>query len=161
MDFEYELLYRFSPYLINEYCFCSKLFWLHFNKIRLFEENEEIQIGKNEHEGKEGESKNPWEKYDNLKGNVLIEYTKKKRNFEGKKNQLLCYMVRTGIHCGEIRDTNKDILYVKVEKTEENVSKLLTILSDMEKISEYEKPPNVKYSEKCFKCSFLEYCWVD
>ena len=47
---EEKLLYQFTPSLINEFCYCEKLFWLHYNKVRLFEENEEIKIGKIEHD---------------------------------------------------------------------------------------------------------------
>lgn len=79
-----EIYYKFQPSLINEYMYCKKLFWLHYNKIRLFEEDKNIKIGKSEHEKNEGESENIWIRYDQKKGSTLIEYTKRKKIFQEK-----------------------------------------------------------------------------
>jgi CRISPR/Cas system-associated exonuclease Cas4 (RecB family) len=45
----YDWIYDFNPSLVNEFIYCKRSFWLHFNNLKLVEENEDLKIGKIEH----------------------------------------------------------------------------------------------------------------
>lgn len=155
-----DVLYRFNASLVNEYNYCEKLFWLHFNKLQIFQGSESAKIGEQEHKSKEGESRNPWIKYDDMRNGKLIEYTKKKKDLNGKRLQLLIYLLRSKKSAGKIRETNTDELLMKVDVTESSEKELFIFLKNMTSISLMTTPPIVNFNENCKKCSFKEYCWV-
>lgn len=155
-----EKLLWFSPFLVTEFSFCTKAFWLHYNKLKFYEENKDIKEGKAEHEVRGGESTNEWNKYDKKEGNVIIEYTREKRDYNGKRRQLLLYLLLSDAKNGELRNTVTGELLMKVSVDEKSSEEIFGIIDEMKKLSELEKPPIIERKKHCEGCSFFEYCWI-
>ncbi|WP_026801523.1 Dna2/Cas4 domain-containing protein [Pontibacillus halophilus] len=155
------LLYRFKPSHVSEFAYCSKAFWLHYHGLTLYRENNDIQLGRAEHAQKNEESRNPWVKYDKREGDILVEFVKgAEGNIEGKRHQLLVYLLRGGFHYGEVRLTNNKDVLSKVTDSDEEILSLRNHLEAMMVCSSLEKPPETPYGLKCQRCSFRDYCWV-
>lgn len=89
---------------------------------------------------------------------ILIEIKKSSKRLKSAEFQLLLYMRATGVKRGEIR-IPKEKRVIKVELTEEKLSKLRIIEMEAEKTVNLPLPPKPKKTKACARCSFEYFCW--
>ena len=156
--------------IINYYFHCKTQMWLHYHKINLEDNSEDVRIGKVLHEISENrvdEVSFEGIKVDKITKDYIIEVKKSDSDIEAAKWQLLYYMwvlkqkgiVKKGRV--EVFEKNKqDKKRIEVILDEENEKRLLEILKDIENILNQDTPPKPKFENKCKKCAYYEYCFL-
>ncbi|GAB6044913.1 CRISPR-associated protein Cas4 [Caminibacter profundus] len=155
--------------IINYYFHCKTQMWLHYHKINLEDNSEDVRIGKVLHEineNKVDEVAFEGIKVDKITKDYIVEVKKSDSNIEAAKWQLIFYLWKLKqigiekkgrLEVFEKKKTDKKIYYV--ELTDENETKLLEILEDIEIILKG-KIPTPKFENKCKKCAYYEYCFL-
>jgi len=156
--------------IINYYFVCKTKMYLHYHKINLEDNSEDVRIGKVLHEISEtkvDEVSFEGIKVDKITKDYVVEVKKSDSDIEAGKWQLMYYLYvlkQKGIEKKgrlEVFEKNKqDKKRFVIELTEENERKLLEILEDIEKILSIDTPPKPKFESKCRKCAYYEYCFL-
>jgi len=156
--------------IINYYFHCKTQMYLHYHKINLEDNSEDVRIGKVLHEISEDrvdEVAIDGIKVDKITRDYVVEVKKSDSDIEAAKWQLIYYLYilkQKDIEKKgrlEVFEKNKqDKKRFIVELTPENEKKLLEILEDIERILSSDTPPKPKFESKCRKCAYLEYCFL-
>ena len=156
--------------IINYYFHCKTQMYLHYHKINLEDNSEDVRIGKVLHEiseNKVDEVSFEGIKVDKITKDYVVEVKKSDSDIEAAKWQLLYYLYilkqKGVIKKGrlEVFEKNKgDKKRYDIELTDEYEKRLLEILSDIKEILSKETPPKVKFESKCKKCAYFEYCFL-
>ena len=156
--------------IINYYFVCKTKMYLHYHKINLEDNSEDVRIGKVLHEiNEEKVNEVSFEsiKVDKITKDYVIEVKKSDSDIEAAKWQLIYYLYilkQKGINKKgrlEVFEKNKqDKKRFEIELTNEYEKKLLKILEDIEKILRNDTPPKPKFESKCRKCAYYEYCFI-
>ena len=156
--------------LINYYFHCKTQCWLHANRINLEDNSQEVKIGKVMHEINEDRvSEVAFEniKVDKITKDYVVEVKKSDSDLEASKWQLLYYLYilkQKGINkkgrleIFEKNRQNKKRFEVVLDKESED--KLKEIIKDIQILIFSLKPPTPKYTSKCRKCAYYEYCFI-
>ena len=156
--------------IINYYIVCPVKMWLHYHKINLEDNSEEVRIGKVLHEINEtkvDEVSFEGIKVDKITKDYIVEVKKSDSDFEAAKWQLLYYMwvlkQKGIIKKGRLEVFEKkkqDKKKIEIVLDEENEKRLLEIIEDIKKILSQNIPPKPKFENKCKKCAYFEYCFL-
>lgn len=158
--------------LVNYYIHCKRQCWLHSNRINMECNSEEVKIGKALHKIKEEKGKNTEVSIDNIKidkitRDYLVEVKKSDADIEAVKWQLLFYLKtlkdkgiekKGKIEVIEKKKSNNKILYE--ELTEEKEEQLKEIINEINQLMDEKRPPDIRFDNKCKKCSYYEYCYI-
>jgi CRISPR-associated exonuclease Cas4 len=144
--------------------------WLHYHKINLEDNSEDVRIGKVLHEISEDrvdEVAIDGIKVDKITRDYVVEVKKSDSDIEAAKWQLIYYLYilkQKGINKKgklEVFEKKKqDKKRFEIELTNEYEEKLLKTLEDIEKILRNDTPPKPKFESKCKKCAYYEYCFL-
>ncbi len=144
--------------------------YLHYHKINLENNSEDVRIGKVLHEiNEEKVNEVSFEgiKVDKITKDYVIEVKKSNSDIEAAKWQLIYYLYilkQKGINKKgklEVFEKKKqDKKRFEIELTNEYEEKLLKTLEDIEKILRNDTPPKPKFESKCKKCAYYEYCFL-
>jgi len=156
--------------IINYYFVCKTKMYLHYHKINLEDNSEDVRIGKVLHEISEtrvDEVSFEGIKVDKITKDYVIEVKKSDSDIEAAKWQLLYYLYilkQKGIEKKgrlEVFEKKKqDKKQFILELNEENEKRLLEILEDIEAILNKEAPPEPIFESKCKRCAYYEYCFL-
>ncbi len=156
--------------LINYYFHCKTQMYLHYHKINLEDNSEDVRIGKVLHEVNEKkvhEVALEGIKVDKITEDYVIEVKKSDSDIEAAKWQLLYYLYvlkQKGIDKKgrlEIFEKRKqDKKQFVLELNEENEKRLLEILEDSKAILNRPVPPEPIFESKCKRCAYYEYCFI-
>ncbi len=156
--------------IINYYIVCPVKMWLHYHKINLEDNSEEVRIGKVLHEINEtkvDEISFEGIKVDKISRDYIVEVKKSDSDITAAKWQLLYYMwilkQKGIIKKGRIEVFEKkkqDKKRIEIILDEENEKKLLELIEDIKKILSQNIPPKPKFENKCKKCAYFEYCFI-
>ena len=156
--------------LIKAYLFCPRQAWLLARQILGNQDNDFLSIGrfvsKKSYEREKKEIVIDGGKVDFLKskdGEILVVEVKKSSKFiKTAKFQLLFYLYQleksTQKVEGEIRIPNEKKI-IKVSLTNSEKLKLEKLLKEIKSCISLEHPPKVKFSAKCKRCSYVEFCF--
>jgi CRISPR-associated exonuclease Cas4 len=152
--------------LIQYYFHCKREFYLRYFGFKPLD-TELVRVGKLLHKERdllEMELDNI--KIDNLKGNVLYEFKKRKSNEVGAYYQVLYYMhklknknipVKKGIIKFIENNRIKEVFLTKQSENE-----LKNVLIEMEElILNGEIPKRQRLKRACRGCSYFDYCWTE
>ena len=156
--------------IVNYYFHCKTQMWLHYHKINLEDNSEDVRIGRVLHEISENrvdEVSFEGIKVDKITNDYVVEVKKSDSDIKAGKWQLMYYLYvlkqkgiekkgRLEVFEKKKQDKKKFI----IELTPENERKLLEILEDVEKILSNDTPPKSKFENKCRKCAYYEYCFL-
>ena len=156
--------------LINYYIYCKTKCWLHYHKINLEDNSEDVRIGKILHEiseDKVNEVSFEHIKVDKITKDYVIEVKKSDSDMESGKWQLLYYLYilkqKGIIKKGKLEVFEKhkqDKKQFIIELDEELENKLKTMIKDIENLLELSIPPQPQKTTKCKKCAYYEYCFI-
>jgi len=156
--------------IINYYFVCKTKMYLHYHKINLEDNSEDVRIGKVLHEISEtrvDEVSFEGIKVDKITKDYVIEVKKSDSDIEAGKWQLLYYLYilkQKGIEKKgrlELFEKKKqDKKQFILELNEENEKRLLEILEDIEVILNKPAPPEPIFESKCKRCAYYEYCFL-
>jgi CRISPR-associated exonuclease Cas4 len=144
--------------------------YLHYHKINLEDNSEDVRIGKVLHkisETRVDEVSFEGIKVDKITKDYVIEVKKSDSDIEAAKWQLLYYLYilkQKGIEKKgrlEVFEKKKqDKKQFILELNEENEKRLLEILEDIKAILNKEAPPEPIFESKCKRCAYYEYCFL-
>ena len=155
--------------IINYYVVCSTKMWLHYHKINLEDNSEEVRIGKVLHEINEtkvDEVSFEGIKVDKITRDYIVEVKKSDSDIEAAKWQLIYYMwilkqkgiVKKGrIEVFEKKKQEKKRIEIILD--EESEKRLLEIIDDINLILA-SSMPKPKLESKCKNCAYYEYCFI-
>jgi len=156
--------------IVNYYFHCITQMYLHYHKINLEDNSEDVRIGKVLHEISEtrvDEVSFEGIKVDKITKDYVIEVKKSDSDIEAGKWQLLYYLYilkQKGIEKKgrlEVFEKKKqDKKQFILELNEENEKRLLEILEDIKAILNKEAPPEPIFESKCKRCAYYEYCFL-
>lgn len=177
-----------QPYQVNSFVFCKRK-WYYQNRLKFYIENEDMKIGRYEHEHFQLSKSilnnlkhkelylisHRWK----LKGrsDYLIEDVGKFIPLEvksGRSNQgnpffndvmqLMCYVLLLEDHFGSKIEEGQ-IMYLRnpppisVKKTVRRISLLKKYLKQMHLYSRRKILPKNQKENKCWRCSYHDFCW--
>jgi CRISPR-associated exonuclease Cas4 len=144
--------------------------YLHYHKINLEDNSEDVRIGKVLHEISEkrvDEVSFEGIKVDKITKDYVIEVKKSDSDIEAAKWQLLYYLYilkQKGIEKKgrlEVFEKKKqDKKQFILELNEENEKRLLEILEDIKATLNRPTPPEPIFESKCKRCAYYEYCFL-
>ena len=156
--------------IINYYFHCKTQMWLHYHKINLEDNSEDVRIGKVLHEineDKVNEVSFESIKVDKITKDYVVEVKKSDSDVESAKGQLLFYLYtlkRKGIVKKgrlEVFEKNKQSKKrFEIILDEENEAKINKIIKEVETIIEQKEPLKAVFQSKCKKCAYYEYCFI-
>lgn len=161
---------QISGTMFYYYFVCKRKLWFFSNGIQLEEDNEDVILGKLIDENSYSKEL----KHILIDNTVNIDFIKDwKILHEVKKQKSIeeagIWQLKYYLYFLKIRGINieKGILdYPKLKKREEiflskdDEKKIKEILSEIEKITLMEKPPELKKLKICKKCAYFEYCYI-
>lgn len=154
--------------LINYFFHCKRQCYLHYHRINLEDNSENVHIGKALHEAKfDNEIKFENIALDKITDEYVVEFKKSSSDLEAAKFQLLFYLnklkevgiLRRGrLEFAEKRDMpTKTIL---VELTPDKEVELEAISKSLEALVSAEFPPKEVLTSKCKNCAYYSYCFI-
>lgn len=161
---------KISGTMFYYYFVCKRKLWFFSNGIQLEEDNEDVILGKLIDENSYSKEL----KHILIDNTVNIDFIKDwKILHEVKKQKSIeeagVWQLKYYLYFLKIRGINieKGILdYPKLKKREEvflskdDEKKIKEILSEIEKITLMEKPPELEKLKICKKCAYFEYCYI-
>lgn len=161
---------QISGTMFYYYFVCKRKLWFFSNGIQLEEDNEDVILGKLIDENSYSKEL----KHILIDNTVNIDFIKDwKILHEVKKQKSIeeagVWQLKYYLYFLKIRGINieKGILdYPKLKKREEvflskdDEKKIKEILSEIEKITVMEKPPELEKLKICKKCAYFEYCYI-
>ena len=163
-------MFKITGTIINYYFHCKTQMWLHYHKVNLEDNSEDVRIGKVLHEISEkrvNEVAFESIKVDKITKDYVIEVKKSDSDIEAAKWQLLYYLYilkQKGIEKKgrlEIFEKKKqDKKQFILELDEQNKKRLLEILEDIKAILSKPTPPEPIFENKCKRCAYYEYCFL-
>ena len=161
---------QISGTMFYYYFVCKRKLWFFSNEIQLEEDNEDVILGKLIDENSYSKEL----KHILIDNTVNIDFIKDwKILHEVKKQKSIeeagVWQLKYYLYFLKIRGINieKGILdYPKLKKREEvflskdDEKKIKEILSEIEKITLMEKPPELEKLKICKKCAYFEYCYI-
>ncbi|MDY2981411.1 MAG: CRISPR-associated protein Cas4 [Fusobacterium sp.] len=161
---------QISGTMFYYYFVCKRKLWFFSNGIQLEEDNEDVILGKLIDENSYSKEL----KHILIDNTVNIDFIKDwKILHEVKKQKSIeeagIWQLKYYLYFLKIRGINieKGILdYPKLKKREEvflsenDEKKIKGILSEIEKITVMEKPPELEKLKICKKCAYFEYCYI-
>ena len=161
---------QISGTMFYYYFVCKRKLWFFSNEIQLEEDNEDVILGKLIDENSYSKEL----KHILIDNTVNIDFIKDwKILHEVKKQKSIeeagIWQLKYYLYFLKIRGINieKGILdYPKLKKREEiflsenDEKKIKEILSEIEKITVMEKPPELEKLKICKKCAYFEYCHI-
>ena len=161
---------QISGTMFYYYFVCKRKLWFFSNGIQLEEDNEDVILGKLIDENSYSKEL----KHISIDNTVNIDFIKDwKILHEVKKQKSIeeagIWQLKYYLYFLKIRGINieKGILdYPKLKKREEvflsenDEKKIKGILSEIEKITVMEKPPELEKLKICKKCAYFEYCYI-
>ena len=161
---------QISGTMFYYYFVCKRKLWFFSNGIQLEEDNEDVILGKLIDENSYSKEL----KHISIDNTVNIDFIKDwKILHEVKKQKSIeeagVWQLKYYLYFLKIRGINieKGILdYPKLKKREEvflskdDEKKIKEILSEIEKITLMEKPPELEKLKICKKCAYFEYCYI-
>ena len=161
---------QISGTMFYYYFVCKRKLWFFSNGIQLEEDNEDVILGKLIDENSYSKEL----KHISIDNTVNIDFIKDwKILHEVKKQKSIeeagIWQLKYYLYFLKIRGINieKGILdYPKLKKREEvflsenDEKKIKEILSEIEKITLMEKPPELEKLKICKKCAYFEYCYI-
>lgn len=161
---------QISGTMFYYYFVCKRKLWFFSNGIQLEEDNEDVILGKLIDENSYSKEL----KHILIDNTVNIDFIKDwKILHEVKKQKSIeeagIWQLKYYLYFLKIRGINieKGILdYPKLKKREEvflskdDEKKIKEILSEIEKITLMEKPPELEKLKICKKCAYFEYCYI-
>jgi len=162
--------FKITGSLIEAYLFCPRQAWLMSRQITGNQYNEFLAIGRliaaDSYKREKKEILIEGGKIDFIRNKdgtfTLIEVKKSEKFLEAAKAQLLYYLLelsKKGYSVkGEIHIPRSKKIFT-VELDEGSISKLEKYLVDIHKLISRDKSPKKKFTSKCKKCSYLEFCW--
>ena len=161
---------QISGTMFYYYFVCKRKLWFFSNGIQLEEDNEDVILGKLIDENSYSKEL----KHISIDNTVNIDFIKDwKILHEVKKQKSIeeagIWQLKYYLYFLKIRGINieKGILdYPKLKKREEvflsedDEKKIKKILSEIEKITVMEKPPELEKLKICKKCAYFEYCYI-
>lgn len=161
---------QISGTMFYYYFVCKRKLWFFSNGIQLEEDNEDVILGKLIDENSYSKEL----KHISIDNTVNIDFIKDwKILHEVKKQKSIeeagIWQLKYYLYFLKIRGINieKGILdYPKLKKREEvflsedDEKKIKEILSEIEKITVMEKPPELEKLKICKKCAYFEYCYI-
>ena len=161
---------QISGTMFYYYFVCKRKLWFFSNGIQLEEDNEDVILGKLIDENSYSKEL----KHISIDNTVNIDFIKDwKILHEVKKQKSIeeagVWQLKYYLYFLKIRGINieKGILdYPKLKKREEvflskdDEKKIKEILSEIEKITVMEKPPELEKLKICKKCAYFEYCYI-
>lgn len=157
--------------VMNYYFHCRRQCWLHYNKINLENNSEDVHIGRILHEikkkGKNTEISINSIKLDKITDEYVVEFKKSDADIEAAKMQLAYYLYvlsmkgvqRTG-KLQVLTKNNQDKTIHIINLNEETRLKLEETLNEIKLFLEEEKPPVAVIKKGCKKCAYYEYCFL-
>lgn len=162
---------KLSGTLINYYFHCKRQCWLFGNRVNLEDNSEDVKIGKALHQIKSEGSGNREISIENVKidkitDEYVVEIKKSDSDKIAAKWQLLLYLY-TLSKKGLIRKGKLEYLEKKygknsveyIELTEESINELKSLENNIFELINGDIPEE-KYSKKCTKCAYQEYCLI-
>ena len=161
---------QISGTMFYYYFVCKRKLWFFSNGIQLEEDNEDVILGKLIDENSYSKEL----KHILIDNTVNIDFIKDwKILHEVKKQKSIeeagVWQLKYYLYFLKIRGINieKGILdYPKLKKREEvflsenDEKKIKEILSEIEKITVMERPPELEKLKICKKCAYFEYCYI-
>lgn len=161
---------QISGTMFYYYFVCKRKLWFFSNGIQLEEDNEDVILGKLIDENSYSKEL----KHILIDNTVNIDFIKDwKILHEVKKQKSIeeagVWQLKYYLYFLKIRGINieKGILdYPKLKKREEvflskdDEKKIKEILSEIEKITLMERPPELEKLKICKKCAYFEYCYI-
>lgn len=161
---------QISGTMFYYYFVCKRKLWFFSNGIQLEEDNEDVILGKLIDENSYSKEL----KHILIDNTINIDFIKDwKILHEVKKQKSIeeagVWQLKYYLYFLKIRGINieKGILdYPKLKKREEvflskdDEKKIKEILSEIEKITLMEKPPELEKLKICKKCAYFEYCYI-
>ena len=161
---------QISGTMFYYYFVCKRKLWFFSNGIQLEEDNEDVILGKLIDENSYSKEL----KHISIDNTVNIDFIKDwKILHEVKKQKSIeeagVWQLKYYLYFLKIRGINieKGILdYPKLKKREEvflsenDEKKIKEILSEIEKITVMERPPELEKLKICKKCAYFEYCYI-
>ncbi len=161
-------LTKFTGTEVGYYFICRKKLWWFHHGIQMERENDRVKLGKLVHEN----SYNRQKKEISIDGKIVLDWQsdgvihevklsdKMEAAHEFQLLYYLYYLKQKGVENlkGQI-DYPKLRQTQTVELTHEKEAELETALTEMEKITAAEKPPEVEFMKICNSCSYAELCW--
>ena len=161
---------KISGTMFYYYFVCKRKLWFFSNGIQLEEDNEDVILGKLIDENSYSKEL----KHISIDNTVNIDFIKDwKILHEVKKQKSIeeagIWQLKYYLYFLKIRGIKieKGILdYPKLKKREEvflskdDEKKIKEILSEIEKITLMEKPPELEKLKICKKCAYFEYCYI-
>lgn len=161
---------QISGTMFYYYFVCKRKLWFFSNGIQLEEDNEDVILGKLIDENSYSKEL----KHILIDNTVNIDFIKDwKILHEVKKQKSIeeagIWQLKYYLYFLKIRGINieKGILdYPKLKKREEvflsenDEKKIKEILSEIEKITVMERPPELEKLKICKKCAYFEYCYI-
>lgn len=161
---------QISGTMFYYYFVCKRKLWFFSNGIQLEEDNEDVILGKLIDENSYSKELkhiliDNTVNIDFIKDWKILHEVKKQKSIEEARVWQLKYY----LYFLKIRGINieKGILdYPKLKKREEvflskdDEKKIKEILSEIEKITLMEKPPELEKLKICKKCAYFEYCYI-
>ena len=161
---------QISGTMFYYYFVCKRKLWFFSNGIQLEEDNEDVILGKLIDENSYSKelkhiSIDNTANIDFIKDWKILHEVKKQKSIE----EAGIWQLKYYLYFLKIRGINieKGILdYPKLKKREEvflsedDEKKIKEILSEIEKITVMEKPPELEKLKICKKCAYFEYCYI-
>ena len=156
--------------LVSYYFICKTKLWLHYNRINLEDNSEDVRIGKilhqiNEDKVQEVSFENI--KVDKITKDYVAEVKKSDSDLEASKWQLLYYLyllkqkgiIKKGrLEIFEKNRQDKKVHYFELDdKIEEEIKNLI---NDIQKLITSPLLPTPQRKQKCKKCAYFEYCFL-
>lgn len=163
-----ETLTKFTGTEVGYFFICRKKLWWFHHGIEMERENDRVKMGKLVHEN----SYNRQKKEISIDGRIVLDWQADGVVHEVKLSdkmesahefQLLYYLYY--LKSKGVENLTGQIDYPKlrrtqtVELTAEKEAELETALTEMEKITAAETPPEVELMKICQSCSYAELCW--
>lgn len=154
--------------LVNYFATCKREAWLYAHHIHADQNDENVLMGKAISELKDTKLQDfPYSnlKFDKLskeRGHyVVTEYKKSFKNPKSAKMQLLFYMyiLRNSLGLKIVKGkviSGKKVL--AIDGNEENFSKIVHYLEDIQILANEPKPPIFEYKKICDNCAYRNYC---
>ena len=163
-----DALTRFTGTEVNYYFICQKKLWWFNHGVAMEHDNDRVKMGKLVHETAYDRQKKEISIDDKIvldwrSAGVIHEVKLTDKMEDAHEFQLLYYLYylkQKGVAglTGQI-DYPKLRHTQTVELTEETEAKLITALSEMQKIVNRPRAPQVEFMKICRSCAYAELCW--
>ncbi len=161
---------KISGMMIYYYFVCKRKLWYYINQLNMEQNSELVAIGKNLDENsykreKKGILIDETINVDFIKNGAVLHEVKKTRSIEQAGLWQLKYYMYYLENKG-IQNISAIIDYPLIKETknvflgDDDRKTLKKVINDIEKISKYDRPPEILNNSICKKCSYFDLCYI-